>query len=157
MACIGIAPQQYGTTLSRGAIVSNERLNGLTTDNRYCWPVSSGTGKSTLARLLLRFFDPTQGRITLGGIDLRELSSTLLYQHIGFVLQEVRLIHASLRENIALGHPNASMQEIEAAAIAANIHDHILSLPRGYDSVVGEDAQLSGGEQQRVSIARLQW
>jgi ATP-binding cassette subfamily B protein len=114
----------------------------------------SGAGKSTLARLLLRFFDPTQGRITLGGVDLREMSSTQLYQHIGFVLQEVKLIHASLRENIALGRPNASMQEIEAAARAANIHDHILSLPRGYDSVVGEDAKLSGGEQQRVSIAR---
>lgn len=66
----------------------------------------------------------------------------------------MKLIHASLRENIALGRPNASMQEIEAAARAANIHDHILSLPRGYDSVVGEDAKLSGGEQQRVSIAR---
>lgn len=104
----------------------------------------SGAGKSTLARLLLRFFDPTQGRITLGGVDLREMSSTQLYQHIGFVLQEVKLIHASLRENIALGRPNASMQEIEAAARAANIHDHILSLPRGYDSVVGEDAKLSG-------------
>lgn len=115
---------------------------------------SSGSGKSTIARLLLRFFDPSEGRITLGGADLRQIESTELYRRIGFVLQEVRLINASVRENIALGRPSASQQEIEDAAHAANIHDRILSLPRGYDSVVGEDAQLSGGERQRVSIAR---
>ncbi|MFV2944658.1 ABC transporter ATP-binding protein [Pseudomonas japonica] len=115
---------------------------------------ASGSGKSTLARLLLRFFDPTQGRITLGGVDLRELDSTQLYRHIGFVLQEVRLVHTSLRDNIALGRPSASQEEIEQAARTANIHQRILALPRGYDSVVGEDVQLSGGELQRVSIAR---
>ncbi|CAM5505626.1 ABC transporter ATP-binding protein [Alcaligenes phenolicus] len=115
---------------------------------------SSGSGKSTIARLLLRFFDPSEGRITLGGADLRQIESTELYRRIGFVLQEVRLINASVRENIALGRPSASQQEIEDAARAANIHDRILTLPRGYDSVVGEDAQLSGGERQRVSIAR---
>ncbi|WBM38741.1 ABC transporter ATP-binding protein [Alcaligenes faecalis] len=115
---------------------------------------SSGSGKSTIARLLLRFFDPSEGRITLGGADLRQIESTELYRRIGFVLQEVRLINASVRENIALSRPSASQQEIEDAARAANIHDRILSLPRGYDSVVGEDAQLSGGERQRVSIAR---
>ena len=115
---------------------------------------ASGAGKSTLARLLLRFFDPTEGRITLGGADLRHIAASDLYRHIGFVLQEVCLIHASVRENIALGRPSASPQEIEDAARAANIHERILGLPRGYDSVIGEDAQLSGGEQQRVSIAR---
>lgn len=115
---------------------------------------SSGSGKSTIARLLLRFFDPSEGRITLGGADLRQIESTELYRRIGFVLQEVRLINASVRENIALGRPSASQQEIEDAARAANIHERILSLPRGYDSVVGEDAQLSGGERQRISIAR---
>lgn len=115
---------------------------------------SSGSGKSTIARLLLRFFDPSEGRITLGGADLRQIESTELYRRVGFVLQEVRLINASVRENIALGRPSASRQEIEDAARAANIHDRILTLPRGYDSVVGEDAQLSGGERQRVSIAR---
>lgn len=114
----------------------------------------SGAGKSTLARLLLRFFDPAQGRITLGGADLRRIESAQLYRRIGFVLQEVRLIHASVRDNIALGRPGASQQEIEAAARAANIHERILALPRGYDAVIGEDAQLSGGECQRVSIAR---
>lgn len=115
---------------------------------------SSGSGKSTIARLLLRFFDPSEGRITLGDADLRQIESTELYRRIGFVLQEVRLINASVRENIALGRPSASQQEIEDAARAANIHNRILTLPRGYDSVVGEDAQLSGGERQRVSIAR---
>ncbi|MGX9700132.1 ABC transporter ATP-binding protein [Janthinobacterium lividum] len=115
---------------------------------------ASGSGKSTLARLLLRFFDPTEGRITLGGADLRYIATPELYRRIGFVLQEVRLIHASVRENIGLGRPSASLQEIEAAARLANIHERLLALPRGYDSVIGEDAQLSGGELQRVSIAR---
>ena len=115
---------------------------------------ASGSGKSTLARLLLRFFDPTEGRITLGGADLRHIATPELYRRIGFVLQEVRLIHASVRENIGLGRPSASTHEIEAAARLANIHERILALPRGYDSVIGEDAQLSGGELQRVSIAR---
>lgn len=114
----------------------------------------SGAGKSTLASLLLRFFDPDAGRITLGGVDLRQIDSTQLYRHIGFVLQDVRLIHASLRDNIALGRATASLDEIEQAARLANVHERIIALPRGYDSVVGEDAQLSGGERQRVSIAR---
>ena len=115
---------------------------------------ASGSGKSTLARLLLRFFDPTQGRITLGGADLRLVETAGLYRRIGFVLQEVRLIHASVRDNIALGRPDASLQEIQDAARAANIHERILALPRGYDSVFGDDARLSGGEAQRVSVAR---
>ena len=115
---------------------------------------ASGSGKSTLARLLLRFFDPTAGRITFGGVDLRHIATPELYRRIGFVLQEVRLIHASVRENIALGRPTASAQEVEEAARLANIHERILALPRGYDAVIGEDAQLSGGELQRVSIAR---
>lgn len=114
----------------------------------------SGAGKSTLARLLLRFFDPSEGRITLGGVDLRHIETSQLYRRIGFVLQDVRLIHASVRDNIALGRPSANPQEIEDAARAAHIHDRILALPRGYDSVIGEDAQLSGGECQRVGIAR---
>lgn len=115
---------------------------------------ASGAGKSTIARLLLRFFDPTDGTISLGGVDLRHIDSRELYRRIGFVLQDVCLIHASVAENIALGRPAASRQEIEAVARAASIHDRIIALPRGYDSVIGEDARLSGGEQQRVSIAR---
>lgn len=115
---------------------------------------ASGSGKSTLARLLVRFFDPSAGRITLGGVDLRDMAEVDLYRHIGFVLQEVKLIHATVSTNIALGRPSASAKEIEAAARAANIHERIQRLPRGYDSVVGEDAHLSGGEQQRLCIAR---
>ena len=114
----------------------------------------SGAGKSTLAQLLLRFFDPSAGQITLGGVDLRQLDSAALYRQIGFVLQEVQLLHASVRENIALGRPTATQAEIESAARAANIHGRIQALPRGYDSVIGEDAQLSGGESQRLSVAR---
>ncbi|RYF39857.1 MAG: ABC transporter ATP-binding protein, partial [Comamonadaceae bacterium] len=115
---------------------------------------ASGSGKSTLARLLLRFFDPAQGRITLGGVDLRQIESSQLYRSIGFVLQDVQLIHATVRENIALGRPSASQQQIEDAARAASLHERILGLPRGYDSVIGEDGLLSGGERQRLSIAR---
>ncbi|WXL25993.1 ABC transporter ATP-binding protein [Ectopseudomonas mendocina] len=115
---------------------------------------ASGSGKSTLARLLLRFFDPDSGQISFGGVDLRDLDSTQLYRHIGFVLQDVRLLHASVRDNIALGRPDATQDEIEAAAKLANIHGQLLALPRGYDSVIGDDAHLSGGEQQRLSIAR---
>ncbi|MDE8603619.1 ABC transporter ATP-binding protein [Marinomonas sp. RSW2] len=115
---------------------------------------ASGSGKSTLARLILRFFDPTEGSIALGGVDLRDIETTELYRRIGFVLQEVRLIHASLHDNIALGRPSATRHEIEDAARAANIHQRIMDLPKGYDSIIGEDISLSGGEQQRVSIAR---
>lgn len=114
----------------------------------------SGSGKSTLARLLLRFFDPNTGSITLGGVDLRHIETSQLYKRIGFVLQEVRLINASVRDNIALARSSASQQEIEDAARAANIHARIQALPRGYDSIIGEDALLSGGECQRISIAR---
>lgn len=114
----------------------------------------SGAGKSTIAQLLLRFFDPVAGKIMLGGVDLRDIQTTTLYQQIGFVLQDTRLIHASVRDNIALGRPNANQQEIENAAKAANIHDRIMALPQGYQSIVGKDAQLSGGERQRISIAR---
>ncbi|MBK4214307.1 ABC transporter ATP-binding protein [Paracoccus caeni] len=114
----------------------------------------SGAGKSTLGRLLLRFDDPSRGQITLGDADLRQIGNAELYRHIGFVLQDVRLIRASLHDNIALGRMTASRAEVEAAARAAAIHDRIMALPNGYDTVVGDDTRLSGGEAQRVSIAR---
>lgn len=114
----------------------------------------SGAGKSTLARLMLRFDDPGQGRISLGGADLRRIGAASLYRHIGFVLQDVQLIRASLHDNIALGRPEASRAAVEAAARAAAIHDRIIALPQGYDTVIGQDARLSGGEAQRVGIAR---
>lgn len=114
----------------------------------------SGSGKTTLAKLLPRFWDPSAGRITLGGAPIDELPASELYRRIGFVFQDVQLLRASLCENIALARPDAAAEEVEAAARAAQIHDRILALPRGYDSVAGEDARLSGGEAQRVSIAR---
>lgn len=114
----------------------------------------SGSGKSTLARLLPRFWDAGAGRITIGGVDLREMTLETLYAQVGFVFQHVQLLRTSITENIALGRPGASAPEIEAAARAACIHERILALPRGYASVVDEDARLSGGEAQRVSIAR---
>ncbi|MDT0443010.1 ABC transporter ATP-binding protein [Streptomyces johnsoniae] len=114
----------------------------------------SGAGKSTLAALLARFWDPTEGHITIGGADLREMAQLTLYQQVGMVLQDIRLVHDSVRENIRMAREGASEEEVIAAARAANIHERIMALPRGYDSVHGEDANLSGGEAQRVAIAR---
>ena len=114
----------------------------------------SGSGKTTLARLLPRFWDPTAGRITLGGVGVDAVPSSQLYRQVGFVFQDVQLLRATIRENIALARPDAPLETVEAAAKAAQIHERILALPRGYDSVAGEDARLSGGEAQRVSIAR---
>ena len=114
----------------------------------------SGSGKSTLARLLPRFWDPTAGKISIGGVPVDEMAADTLYRAVGFVFQDVQLLRASIGENIAMAGPEASMADVERAARAAQIHERILALPRGYDSVVGEDAHLSGGEAQRVSIAR---
>lgn len=114
----------------------------------------SGSGKSTLASLVTRFHDVTGGRITVGGADVREIASERLYRHIGFVLQDVQLLRTSVRDNIRLARPDASEEEVREAARAAQIDRRIEALPRGYDSVVGEEAVLSGGEAQRVSIAR---
>ncbi|MGI5328604.1 ABC transporter ATP-binding protein [Actinomadura nitritigenes] len=114
----------------------------------------SGSGKSTLASLLPRFADPTEGVIRIGGADLRDLDPGELYRTVGFVFQDVVLLEASVADNIALARPDAPRSDIEAAARAAQIHERVTALPRGYDSVVGEDARLSGGERQRVALAR---
>ncbi|WP_433335563.1 ABC transporter ATP-binding protein [Spirillospora sp. CA-294931] len=114
----------------------------------------SGSGKSTLVQLLPRFFDPTHGSVVLGGVDLREIGSQDLSKMVSFVFQDVRLLRASVAENIALAVPHADLDEVVRAARLANIHDRILELPRGYESVIGEDAGLSGGEAQRLSLAR---
>ncbi|KDN79138.1 ABC transporter [Streptomyces olindensis] len=114
----------------------------------------SGSGKSTLVQLLPRFYDPTHGSVLLGGVDLREVDSQELYRRVSFVFQDVRLLRASVADNIALAVPHADRDAVVRAARGASIHDRILELPRGYDSVIGEDARLSGGEAQRVSIAR---
>jgi len=114
----------------------------------------SGSGKSTLVQLLPRFFDPAHGSVLLGGVDLRELGGQELYRMVSFVFQDVRLLHASVADNIALAVPNAALDDVVRAARLANIHDRILELPRGYETVIGEDVKLSGGEAQRISIAR---
>jgi ATP-binding cassette, subfamily B, bacterial IrtA/YbtP len=115
---------------------------------------ASGSGKTTLARLMLRYADPTAGQVRLGGVPLTEVGSADLFRTVGSVFQDVRLLRMSVADNIALARSDAPRAEIERAAKAANIHGRILGLPRDYDSVVGEDALLSGGEAQRVSLAR---
>lgn len=114
----------------------------------------SGSGKSTLVQLLPRFFDPTHGSVVLGGVDLRELGSRGLYRMVSFVFQDVRLLRASVADNIALAVPHADLDDVVRAARLANVHDRILELPRGYETVIGADTELSGGEAQRISIAR---
>jgi len=114
----------------------------------------SGSGKSTIAKLVCRFWDPTRGAVTLGGADVRNVDPDELYRHVGFVFQDVQLLKMSVRDNIALGRPTATDDDVIAAARAAQIHDRIERLDRGYDSIVGVDALFSGGEAQRVSIAR---
>lgn len=115
---------------------------------------ASGSGKSTLAKLVPRFYDATSGTVAIGGADVRDLPSRELYGHVGFVFQDVQLMRASVRDNIRLARPDADDAEVEAAARAAHIHDRIVRLDRGYDSVIGDDATLSGGEAQRITIAR---
>ncbi|MEU7631031.1 ABC transporter ATP-binding protein [Nocardia sp. NPDC049220] len=114
----------------------------------------SGSGKSTLAKLLPRFYDVGSGRITIGGRDIRDFPSDELYRTVGFVFQDVRLIRGSIWENLRLARPDADDAAVQRAARAAQIHDRIVALPRGYDSEIGVDATLSGGEAQRLSIAR---
>lgn len=116
---------------------------------------ASGSGKSTLMSLLLRFYDPTQGQISIDGIDLRKIDMDDLRRQVGVVLQESYLFPGSIRSNISYGRPEASTEEVLAAAKAANAHDFIVKFPDGYDTYVGERGQrLSGGERQRIAIAR---
>lgn len=116
---------------------------------------ASGTGKSTLARLLFRFFDVTGGRILIDGQDIRQVTQASLRAAIGIVPQDTVLLNDSLYHNIAYGRPNASRAKVLEAARAAHLDSFIASLPDGYDSVVGERGlKLSGGEKQRVAIAR---
>lgn len=114
----------------------------------------SGSGKSTLAKLLPRFYDLAEGRITIGGRDIRDYDTAELYRTVGFVFQDVRLIRGTVRDNLVLARPDADDAAVEQAARAARIHDRIMALPRGYESEIGGDAVLSGGEAQRLSIAR---
>lgn len=116
----------------------------------------SGSGKTTICSLLPRFYDITGGRVTIDGIDVRKLTLESLRGHIGLVQQDVYLFCGSIKDNIAYGKPDASMNEIIDAAKKANIHDFIMELPDGYDTFVGErGTRLSGGQKQRISIARV--
>jgi ATP-binding cassette, subfamily B, bacterial len=115
----------------------------------------SGCGKSTVLNLLLRFYDPQIGAVSFDGVDLRSATLESLRSQIGVVLQDNLLFNMSIRENIRLGRLNASDEDVEQAARAAEIHDLILGMPEGYDTVVGErGSRLSGGQRQRVAIAR---
>lgn len=115
----------------------------------------SGSGKSTLVSLIARFYDPSSGRITLDGDDIRDFTIRSLRRHIGFVLQDTQLFHAPVWQNIAYGKPDATSEEIVAAARLANAHEFIALLPDGYDTVIGQGGlALSGGQRQRLGIAR---
>jgi ATP-binding cassette, subfamily B, bacterial len=115
----------------------------------------SGSGKSTIASLLLRFYDPRSGEIRVDGVDIRRYSRESLRREIGVVLQDSILFGASIRENIAYGKPDASLEEVVEAARQAYAHDFIASLPEGYDTIIGErGATLSGGQRQRICLAR---
>lgn len=116
----------------------------------------TGAGKSTLISLIPRFYDPTYGRILLDDVDIKEYKLKSLRAKIGFVLQETFLFDGSIRDNIAYGKPDASLEEIREAAKAAEINDFIMTLPQGYDSPIGErGVRLSGGQRQRIAIARV--
>ena len=115
----------------------------------------NGAGKSTLAHLLMRFADPSAGRITLDGIDLRELRLDNVRAHIGLVSQQVLILNETVAHNIAFGRVGADRAQVEAAARAAHAHAFITRLPQGYDTVVGDEGvRLSGGQKQRIALAR---
>jgi subfamily B ATP-binding cassette protein MsbA len=116
---------------------------------------SSGSGKTTLTNLLLRFYDPSQGSIRIGGTDIREVSLRDLHDQIAVVTQETILFNETVRQNIGFGRMGATPAEIEAAAVHAHAHEFIMAKPQGYDTVVGEKGTLlSGGQRQRLAIAR---
>ena len=116
---------------------------------------ASGSGKSTIARLLLRFHDPDRGRVTIGGVDLRALSLEQIRARIAVVSQDTWLFHGTVEDNIRMGRPDASPEALRAAARDANAEEFILRLPQGYATVVGErGVRLSGGQRQRIAIAR---
>ena len=115
----------------------------------------SGAGKSTAAALLMRFFDPQQGRVEIGGVDIRDYPLDTLRGLIAVVSQDTYLFHGTIEDNLRIGKPGADLDELEAAARAANAHEFIEALPQGYQTIVGErGAKLSGGERQRIAIAR---
>ena len=146
-----------------GAARSQARLNALEDVNFVASPGQlvalvgpSGAGKTTLTYLIPRLYDPTEGRILLDGHDLRHVTLDSLSEQIGMVTQETHLFHDTIRTNLLYARLDATQPELEVAAQAANIHDFVISLPDGYDTIVGERGyRLSGGEKQRVALARV--
>jgi ATP-binding cassette subfamily B protein len=115
----------------------------------------TGVGKTTITQLISRFYEPQKGRILIDGIDIRDVTIRSLRENISTVLQDTFLFNGSIKENISYARPDATMDEIMQAAKAANIHSEILSMPEGYDTIVGErGVKLSGGQKQRIAIAR---
>src|SRR5207245_11577068 len=115
----------------------------------------SGAGKTTVANLIARFWDPQEGALRLGGADLRELPLDYIHRAISLVLQDVFLFNDTVKANIKIGNPDASDAQVEAAARAAYAHEFVEELPKSYDTVIGErGVRLSGGQKQRISIPR---
>src|SRR5258707_14512697 len=115
---------------------------------------ATGSGKTTIINLLPRFYDPSEGRILIDGLDVRDVTLDSLRSQIGIVLQETNLFNGTIRDNIAFGRSDASLDEVMAAAKAAAAHDFISEFPQGYDTPVGErGTTLSGGQKQRIAIA----
>ncbi|MFD2327991.1 ABC transporter ATP-binding protein [Cohnella sp. GCM10020058] len=140
---------------SQSSLISNFNLE-ICAGEKIAFVGASGCGKSTLLKLVGRFYDPLEGEIKLDGIPLNELSLNTIREAMGFVFQETYLFGGTIRDNIRFGSPNATDEEIEAAAIAAFAHQFILDLPQQYDTIVGERGmRLSGGQRQRLSIARM--
>lgn len=136
------------------SILQNVNLN-ISAGEKFALVGSSGGGKTTICNLIPRFYEITSGNLTLDGIDIRQIKMNSLRKQIGIVQQDVFLFAGTVRENIAYGKPNATNEEIEKAARRAEIHDDIMKMPNGYDTLVGERGiKLSGGQKQRVSIAR---
>jgi ATP-binding cassette subfamily B protein len=115
----------------------------------------TGSGKTTMAYLVARLYEPQRGQVMIDGTDIRDVTLESLAANVGLVSQETYLFHASIRENLRFARPDASDEELEEAARAAQIHELIASLPEGYDTLVGERGyRFSGGEKQRIAIAR---
>ncbi|MEK6221646.1 MAG: ABC transporter ATP-binding protein/permease, partial [Chloroflexota bacterium] len=134
-------------------------LNGINIDAKAGQTVAllgmTGSGKSTIINLIPRFYDPSEGKITVDRQDIRNVEVNSLREQIGIVLQETTLFTGTIRDNIAFGRPDASMEEVQKAAKAAAAHDYIIEFPDGYETKVGErGATLSGGQKQRIAIAR---